>query len=152
MTQFSKLLFFLAFYAYCGICEIRNLRLFRKRFEIFEKFQNWLIKGKKLMGPYFEVFCEIIIFSCILCILRNSPNSQFAIISQTVWDIWKISKLAYQRKKIKGTFSWRNLRNYYFFLLLMHIAEFAKFAVCNYFANGLRYLKNFKTGLSREKN
>ena len=79
-----EIIIFSCFYAYCGICEIRNLRLFRKRFEIFEKFQNWLIKGKKLMGPFNDANFEIIIFSCFLCVLQNLQISQFANISQTV--------------------------------------------------------------------
>ena len=117
-------------------CKIHNLRLFHKRIE---------------MGPSFDVICEIIFIFCFLCILRNLQNSQFAIISQMVWVIRKISKLAYQGKKINRTFFWCNLQNY-FFLLFMHIAKFAKFTICDYFANGLRYLKNFNTGWSRGKN
>ena len=134
------------------ICKIRNLRIFRKRFEIFEKIQNWLIKGKKGLGPSFDVICEIIHFSCIICILRNLRNSQFANISQTVWDIRKISKLAYQVEQIDGTFFLCNFRNYQIFFHYMHDKKFAKFAICEYFANSSSYLKNFKNGLSRGKN
>ena len=46
---------------------IRNLQIFRKRFEIFKKFEDWHIVGRKTTGPFDDVISEKITFSRNLC-------------------------------------------------------------------------------------
>ena len=79
------------------------------------KISKLAYQGKKINETFFYVICEVISYSCIICILRNS---QFANISQMVWDLWKNSKLAYEGKKI-------NEPSFHLAKLLIFLASFA---------------------------
>ena len=72
---------------------------------------------------------------------QNLPNSQFAIFSQTSWDIIKIQKLAYQEWKI----NW-SLPKMTFLLFI------AKNEICEIFREPDEIFKKFKKSISGMKN
>ena len=91
---------FLLFMAKNEICEICNLPFFCEPFEIFKKFQNWIIRDEKLIGVYFKAFFSKMTFTC--CLWRKTKFAKFAICQffSNQFRYSKNLKLAYQGQKI----------------------------------------------------